>query len=335
MQRIGWLLLAGMACSPLESHAQGLLVGPNRFPIVRRGESIAYPTLRSGRVRIYVGFLAPVPYGLAPFDPFGYPPVEGRIRIFTIAPIPPPILVTALPLVPLPRSLMDDPDIPPVPGPDLPRRIVPDVPRLPAAPPVPPKPMPPPRLEEPKDPPKKEPPKPPRKRSGEPTLPRPPALPDDPRDAHAQLVERGLEAFAELQYGRAVQRFRQATRLLPAEPLPQFLLAQALLAQRKYHAAHDAVLAGLRLRPDWPTSKFRPLELYGTAVGEYPEHMTALQETLRRHPDDPVLLFLLAYQLWFDGRRDEATPLFRRALPRSGDREAIDRFLRELPAVDL
>jgi len=196
-------------------------------------------------------------------------------------------------------------------------------------------PVPPPRKEEPKEPPRKEEPKPPRKRSSEPVLPRPPAPPDDPREAHAQLVERGQEAFAELEYGRAAQRFRQAIRLAPDEPLPRFLLAQALLAQRKYHEAHDAILAGLRLRPDWPTAKFRPLELYGAAVGEYPEHLSALQETLRKHPDDPVLLFLLAYQLWFDGRKEEAAPLFCRALPRSADRDAIDRFLRELPAVDL
>jgi Flp pilus assembly protein TadD len=77
------------------------------------------------------------------------------------------------------------------------------------------------------------------------------------------------------------------------------------------------------------------LELYGAAVGEYAEHLERLRQTLRKHPDDPVLLFLLGYQLWFDGRKEEARPLFRRALPRAADRAAIERFLRALPPVEL
>jgi ATP-binding cassette subfamily F protein 3 len=39
------------------------------------------------------------------------------------------------------------------------------------------------------------------------------------------------------------------------------------------------------------------------------------------------LLFLYAYQLWFDGRKEEAGPLFRRALERGADPDVIDRFL--------
>ncbi len=216
---------------------------------------------------------------------------------------------------------------------------MPEKPKPMPPPPAEKPPPPPPRKEEPKEPPKKEaPPPPPRKpapKEGELGLPRPPALPDDPREAHAQLVALGEESFKDLEYGRAVQRFRQAIRRLPDEPMPYFLLAQALVAQGKYHEAYDSLLAGLRLRPDWPRSDFRPLELYGEAVGEYADHFAKLEQTLRRHPDDPVLLFLVGYQLWFDGRKEEAGPLFRRALPRTANRDAIERFLRALPAVEL
>ena len=68
-------------------------------------------------------------------------------------------------------------------------------------------------------------------------------------------------------------------------------------------------------------------------MADYPEHLRTLEGVLARHPDDPVLLFLYAYQLWFDGRKDEARVLFLRARPRAADRGVIDRFLRALPAA--
>ena len=83
---------------------------------------------------------------------------------------------------------------------------------------------------------------------------------------------------------------------------------------------------------DWPNARFRPLELYGPNVADYAEQLQRLDDVLKRHPDDPVLLFLSAHQMWFDGRKEEARPLFRRAragLAHPGD---ADRFLRALPA---
>src|SRR5262249_44930402 len=87
------------------------------------------------------------------------------------------------------------------------------------------------------------------------------------------------------------------------------------------------------LKPDWPAEPFRPLELYATHLTDYPEQLRRLEETLERNPDDPVLLFLYAHQLWFDGRRDEARLLFQRALPGAADPNVIQRFLRALPGA--
>ena len=39
------------------------------------------------------------------------------------------------------------------------------------------------------------------------------------------------------------------------------------------------------------------------------------------------LLFLLGYELWFDGKRDDATVLLRRAASLALDTTIIDRFL--------
>jgi tetratricopeptide (TPR) repeat protein len=171
----------------------------------------------------------------------------------------------------------------------------------------------------------------PRPKKPEPDLPRPPAPEDDPRDEHARLVRAGRSAFADQEYGRAAQRFRQAVRLLPAEPEPYFLLAQALLAQGSYYDAFDAIRDGMRRRPDWPTARFRPIELYGRHLDEYTALLRATERALARFPRDPELLFVRGYVLWFDGRKEEARPYFRKALPHAANRDAIDRFLRAMP----
>jgi tetratricopeptide (TPR) repeat protein len=155
--------------------------------------------------------------------------------------------------------------------------------------------------------------------------------PAGPADVH--LLALGRKAFAAQEYGRAAQRFRQATAAAPREALPHFLLAQALVVLGKYGEAVDAILAGMALRPDWPTARFGPRELYGPHADDYPRHLARLEQTLARHPDDPDLLFLYAYQLWFDGRKEEARLLFERALPRTADPGVINRFLRTLPAA--
>src|SRR6185312_13027018 len=109
--------------------------------------------------------------------------------------------------------------------------------------------------------------------------------------------------FAAGEYGRAAQRFRQATSAAPREPFAHFLLAQALFVLGKYADAVEAIHAGMALQPSWPTAPFRPIELYGTNGAARAEHLRRLQEILRQRPDDGVLLFLYAHELWFDGRR--------------------------------
>src|SRR5262245_870468 len=160
----------------------------------------------------------------------------------------------------------------------------------------------------------------------------PPPMPDlDPKVESAHQLALGQEAFALGQYGRAAQRFRMAITLAPEQPLGHFLLGQALFALAKYDEAADAIFQGLRRQPDWPTMGFRPIRLYEGSVADYPEHLRRLEAVLDQNPDDPVLLFLYAYQLWFDGRQEEALPLFQKAAPRLPDRQAAERFLQHRP----
>jgi Flp pilus assembly protein TadD len=162
----------------------------------------------------------------------------------------------------------------------------------------------------------------------EPALPPPPQPEADPRAEHARLLRLGKESFARQEYGWAAHRFRQAIPLRPGDAEAQFLLAQALFAQGQYVEAREAIHAGMRLRPDWPTAPFRPLDLYGAgAAADYTDHLRTLEETLERNPNDPVLLFLYGYQLWFDGREAEAVNVFQRAARVTADKTFIERFL--------
>jgi hypothetical protein len=159
-----------------------------------------------------------------------------------------------------------------------------------------------------------------------PPLPLPPPVPD-PKTENARLATVGREAFAAGAYGRAAEFFRRATAAAPGEPLAYFFLAQAYFALGKYHDAVDAIHAGLRLQPDWPHTRFRLRDLYGAHDAAFLDHLRRVEDALARHPHDPVLLFLYAYQLWFDGRQDEARAVFRRAAAVTPDTGAIERFL--------
>lgn len=161
-------------------------------------------------------------------------------------------------------------------------------------------------------------------------IPLPPAAKADPEEEAALQVRLGRESFKLGEYGLAATRFREGSRLPDPDAPTYFLLTQSLIALGKYHEAHDAILAGLARQPDWPASGFRPFELYDDVL-EYSDHLQTLEEAAARHPNDPELLFVHGYALWFDGRADEASAAFRRAPPRATDAKAIDLFLRTLP----
>ena len=167
----------------------------------------------------------------------------------------------------------------------------------------------------------------------EPELPRPPLPAEDPRAENVRQLTAGKEAFKTHEFGRAAERFRLAIQAAPKEPLAHFLLAQAQFALGKYHEALEAIQGGLRLNADWPTAVFAPKELYGLQAAEFLAHLEQLRAALERHPGDAVLLFLYAYQLWFDGRKDEARPLFQKAAALMPDKSAAELFLKARPGM--
>jgi hypothetical protein len=264
-------------------------------------------------------------YGGYPYPyPFGYGQANTYVSIITPPPPPPPqiVVVQQPPPQPEPPIFVE---IGPRPQPQPPPAEERPLPGDPAGRfrPIPPAERE--RAQQPAPPPAEQ--RPPRPPDREPALPAPPQPEADPRAENARLIRLGKESFLRQEYGWAAHRFRQAIPLRPGDAEAHFLLAQALFAQGHYVEAVDAIQAGMRLRPDWPTAPFRPFDLYGPAA-DWTDHLRTLEDTLDANPNDPVLLFLYGYELWFDGREDEAVHLFERAARVTADRTFIDRFLR-------
>jgi Flp pilus assembly protein TadD len=168
---------------------------------------------------------------------------------------------------------------------------------------------------------------------GPPMLPVAPRPADGPIAEAGRLIDLGLEAFAEGAYGRAAERFGRAAEVDPEGARPQFLLAQARFALGKYRLAVEAVTEGLRLQPDWAAARFDPRGPYKDNRADFDAHLRQLRDALADSPDEPDLLFLLGYELWFGGDKDEAKRLLRRAKDRAADPAPIDRFLRAADGV--
>jgi hypothetical protein len=319
----GWAVLLLLAFAPL-ALAQFLVVPAPvaGVGISRHGHHTSFSAYFTGGSGYYSGY-----YG-SPYYPVGV----SRVTVVQVVTTPPTVVVAPPPAVlpdrgparPGPEEVEPPVEKPmPADGGFRPVRppAVPPIPPQPKVPPIPPV-NPPPKGKQnplPPDKPKEPPPV--------PEPPRPPRPADDPRAESARQRQLGEDAFAAGEYGRAALRFRQAAHVNPNDARAFFLLAQAEVALGKYDAAVEAIQNGMRLDPDWPSAQFRPVGLYGDNVTDLPEHLQALEDALARHPDDPTLLFLTAYELWFDGRRDEARPLFERAAAVAPDRGFSERFL--------
>ncbi|MFN4259334.1 MAG: tetratricopeptide repeat protein [Gemmataceae bacterium] len=320
MGRIGELAVLGlMAAGAASVWAQGPgIVAPRGRPVaVGGGVAVGGPRVSASFYfnTLGWGYCAPCWWG-------------GSFTNVSVTVIPPPVVIVPPPvvIVPPPEPRREEPIIadplvilPRKPPPEAPlpgvaaggfRPIHPDE-RARAVQPAPPPPEPP--L--------------PAPRPDDPIFPRPP-LPTDPHAEMRQLVNQGRQAFADQEYGRAARLFRLATQQDHPIAMSYFLLAEAEFALGKYREAVASIHAGLRLQPDWPTQRFRPRELYGVHQADYQEHLRRLEAALNSQPNDPVLLFLVAYHLWFDGRPDDARNWFQRVLPRVAKPEFVELFLK-------
>jgi tetratricopeptide (TPR) repeat protein len=166
-------------------------------------------------------------------------------------------------------------------------------------------------------------------------LPGPPGPAALAKLENARQIRLGREAFAGREYSRAERRFHEAIAVLPQDHLAYFLLAQARVALGKYQEAVASIHAGMRLQTNWPTALFWPRDLYESNGADYTEHLKRLADAQALYADDPVLLFLYGYELWFDDRREEARPFFQRAAVKSADPTFSHRFVPLVPRLPL
>ena len=128
-----------------------------------------------------------------------------------------------------------------------------------------------------------------------------------------RVAEAGRKAFADGQYGRALELFQRVATITPNESSIHFLISQAQFALGKYREAVAAIGEGMALRADWSDARFVSRDLYWRKPAVFDDHLLSLRQAVEAFPDDPGLLFLLGHELWFDGKRDEARPLVLKA----------------------
>jgi tetratricopeptide (TPR) repeat protein len=115
-------------------------------------------------------------------------------------------------------------------------------------------------------------------------------------------------AYQELgQYDKAVATFEEARRLAPNDPNTAAYLADANIAAKKYAAALDAAKSGLVDDPD----DLRLIRLQAQALrhtGKPDQAVAVLEESVRKHADDPTAYLTLAQ---FYGDIDRGTEAIR------------------------
>jgi tetratricopeptide (TPR) repeat protein len=156
------------------------------------------------------------------------------------------------------------------------------------------------------------------------------AVPEDfEADAAVQKALRaGNAAFALGQYQNALKQYEQAQAAAPLNPLPAFHIGQVYFAQGQYGKAVAVLQRGLKWHAKWPEGNFAVRALYGDRTAAFQEQLDKLAQAVEANPADDSLLFLLGYQLWFDGKREEAVALFKRASALRVGGVHLDRFLR-------
>lgn len=151
----------------------------------------------------------------------------------------------------------------------------------------------------------------------------------DPFAEAARQVGLARAAFAADEYGRAAEHLGRAVAVRPDDALPYFLKAQAEFAGGRYADAVTTIRAGMKRSPDWPAGDFKPRSLYGDRADRFDAHLADLRKAAEANPAEPAVQFLLAYQLWFGGQRDEAAKLFRGVADRVMDAPEAERFVKE------
>ncbi|MFO0864513.1 MAG: hypothetical protein U0744_07665 [Gemmataceae bacterium] len=150
----------------------------------------------------------------------------------------------------------------------------------------------------------------------------------EPIDEGKRLVTLGEEAARRGEYGLAAKRFGQAIDLAPLDAQPRIWLAHVQVVLGKFGDAEASLMEGLKQQRGWPKEDARPLKhLYDADLNLYQQHRRHVEDAVQREPNRAARRFLLAYLLWYEGRRDIAAEQFRLAKPGLADPTLAELFL--------
>ena len=128
-------------------------------------------------------------------------------------------------------------------------------------------------------------------------------------DHAGHYVALGDVYFQARDYAAAAREFAKAMERFPDEPIPRLANGHALFAMRSYGAAARSLREGIRLLPSWSRSGI-DLRGFFSDGRVFDANLDDLAAKLGANPEDPELMFLLAYVLHFSGRCQQAQGLF-------------------------
>lgn len=134
------------------------------------------------------------------------------------------------------------------------------------------------------------------------------AVAPEPTAAQLQPFDDGLAKFKAGDYGGALQKFDQALRDIPNDPVIHEVRALSLFALGRFQEAGAALNALLATSPgmDWTTMS----GLYGDPAA-YTAQLRALEAHCRANPDDAAAMFALAYHYLVIGQQESAVTVLK------------------------
>jgi tetratricopeptide (TPR) repeat protein len=148
-----------------------------------------------------------------------------------------------------------------------------------------------------------------------------------------KFLQFGDASFAKQKYNSALERYREATTAAPDLADCYFRQCFALIGLGQYESAARTLERGLRIRPNWPESKFELTTIYGPdSQLAQAVHREALATAIEQNPQDADPLVLLGLLLHCSGERERAQLFFDQAVELGANAERLfDKFIAPRP----
>jgi tetratricopeptide (TPR) repeat protein len=148
------------------------------------------------------------------------------------------------------------------------------------------------------------------------------------RERSRQFIDFGDQQFAALNLAGAYDRYKKASEAALDLAEPYFRLGHTLAAMGRFEQSADAFGRGLNLRPDWPTSGFRLVDIYRDKDAARFATLDMLKRAAAARPNDQHAQFVGGVQFYFDGQAETARLYFERAKSLGTPAAYVEPFLK-------